>query len=658
MILQKLILENFQGIRSLTLDFPKGCSGNIYGDNATGKTTVFNSITYLLFDKASTGAKNFNPKTRDKNGEVHNLDHSVTGEFILDNGEIVTLKKVFKETWKKRRGAAEKTLEGHAVEYSINGVPTKEKDYNSAIIGWLGDVEKAKILTMPNYFPETMKWEDRRQILLDVCGDISDEDVISSTPELADLNRILLIPGTTDTRYSIDDYRKITAAKRKDINARLDALPSRIDEAEKAIPDVSGENETDIREKINVLEKELESLQTAIADAMSGNNVVAELKAQIAQKRAEAAEAKAAFVSKENEKNTAVQERIKALESKELEIRRKIRDNENALDSGVDALKRLEKKRESLLEEWNETTAIKWNPDREICPTCGQMLPAEKIESMRAGFNLKRSQRLEELNKTGQSECSKEMIEAKKAQIENLKTAEKNLHAELDQIVSEISKEKSKWIVVEPFEETPEHHEYVQTITQLMEKMTDSDSASQEAVQGLNRQINDKRVEMFDLQSKLSNFAIVEVQRARIEELEEEQRELSAAFDETEHGLYLADLFLKTKVSMLTDRINSKFKTVSFQLFVEQVNGGLKESCEVLVPGEGGRLIPYAYANNAAKINAGLEIIDTLSNHWNIHTLVFLDNCESNTHPLKTGSQQIRLYVSEADKTLRLVTDK
>lgn len=63
MRINSLHIENFQGIRDATFTMD-GHSSTIYGDNGTGKTTVFNAITWLLFDRASTGAKNFTPKTR------------------------------------------------------------------------------------------------------------------------------------------------------------------------------------------------------------------------------------------------------------------------------------------------------------------------------------------------------------------------------------------------------------------------------------------------------------------------------------------------------------------------------------------------------------------------------------------------------------------
>ena len=82
-----------------------------------------------------------------------------------------------------------------------------------------------------------------------------------------------------------------------------------------------------------------------------------------------------------------------------------------------------------------------------------------------------------------------------------------------------------------------------------------------------------------------SQTAATERQRQRIAELEAEEKNLAAEYEKTEQGVYLCEVFVKTKVALLTERINSKFKSVSFQLFREQTNGGVADFCEVLVPG-------------------------------------------------------------------------
>ena len=110
--INKLVLQNFKGIKSLEID-AGGSNLTIYGDNATGKTTVFDAFMWLLFNKDSLGRSDFGIKTQDENGNViHNLEHSVECELAIDNS-ILTLRKVFTEKWTKKRGSADAEFTGH-----------------------------------------------------------------------------------------------------------------------------------------------------------------------------------------------------------------------------------------------------------------------------------------------------------------------------------------------------------------------------------------------------------------------------------------------------------------------------------------------------------------------------------------------------------------
>src|SRR5690554_3252932 len=224
----RLSLRNFKGIRDFTLD-AQGDNVNIYDDNAVGKTTLFDGWNWLLFDKDSENKKGFEIKTLNTDGSpIHNLDHEVEGTLVID-GKTVVLKKVYREKWTKKRGAVRAEFTGHTTEYFIDGVPVKKSEYEQ-FVSEIADEKLFRLLTDPRYFNEVMKWQDRRKILLEVCGDISDADVIASKPELAELPDIL--NGRT-----IEQHRKVVLARRKEINNELERIPVRIDEAERSKPD-------------------------------------------------------------------------------------------------------------------------------------------------------------------------------------------------------------------------------------------------------------------------------------------------------------------------------------------------------------------------------------------------------------------------------------
>ena len=65
--------------------------------------------------------------------------------------------------------------------------------------------------------------------------------------------------------------------------------------------------------------------------------------------------------------------------------------------------------------------------------------------------------------------------------------------------------------------------------------------------------------------------------------------------------------------------------------------------------------VPYSGGlNNAARINTGLDIINTLSEHYGFVAPIFVDNREAVTQLIETKAQVISLVVSKPDKVLRV----
>ena len=655
MKLLNLALNNFQGIKSLSFDFPDGRSASIYGDNATGKTTVYNALTWLLFDKASTAAKNFTPKTKGPDGDLHHLDHSAEAVFMTDAGRQITLKKTFHETYKKKRGSATEEFDGHTVEYSVDGVPVKEKEFTATVTALCGgDTEKPKMLTMPDYFPEQLSWDTRRKILLEICGDVSDDEIIAGNPDLSELKDFLRMNGTAEQYCTTDEYRKVAAARRTEINKQLVELPARIDEATQAIPDTTGLNAEEIEANIAALTKKRDSLASEKAEAATGSTATATLRTQIAEIKTQIAEGRAAHAKSQSDQNADVDAEILLARREANEERRKAEDAKIDIDRKTAEKARIEILRKGLLEEYDRISRETWDESQTICPTCSQRLPEDKVEAMREEFNLRKSRKLEEINRRGKTEASKTVIEALATEIADLQ--QKKETAESLQKAAEMRAERlaEKRITPTPYESTEQYARLTAQIAEIEAKIADEGKCTTEAVGAVEAKIRATDDAIREERDKQMQLTMAENQQRRIGELEKQEKRLAAEFEELEKGLYLCDLFTKAKVSALTERINGKFKSVRFRLFVEQLNGGLKEDCEVMIPRANGDLVPYTFANNAARINAGLEIINTLAEHWDIRMPVFIDNAESVTRLTESDTQTIRLVVSEADKKLRL----
>ena len=649
-----LKLRNFQGLRDEEFNFD-GHSASIYGDNATGKTTVFNAITWLLFDKASTGAKNYSPKTKGPDGDLHNQEHSAKATFSLEDGRIVTYEKIYHEVYKKKRGSATEEFDGNTIDYYIDGVPVKEKEYSATLIALCGgSPEKMKMLTMPHYFPEEMTWDARRKILLEICGDVSDEDVMRNTEDLKGLQDYLLMPGTSNQYYTVDEYKKIAGAKKTEINKQLQGIPGRIDEAQRAMPNIMGLNAEAIDNAIKSLTKQKSDLELERAQAMNVDLAFASLRNSIAEANAELSEARTAHLTQGaamNESIYAVISQAKILQSK---AKSSLQDAKSDFENVTRKINNLNQRRADLVNEYMAIQQETWDEGKETCPTCHQALPEESIQKLREDFNLSRGKRLENINARGQKEASKEMIE-------QLQATAKELEDKISEYTNAVRGQEEHLASLQsqikqpvPFESTEQYSLIMAKISDLRKSEEDKGAAISQLASGQDdkiRFLQDKIREQEETRTKIN---IVALQKERIKELEAQEKKLAAEYEQLEQGIYLCEVFIKTKVNMLTDKINDKFQSVRFRLFVEQQNGGVKEDCEVMIPAEGGRMVPYVFSNNAARINAGLEIIDALSAHWGITMPVFVDNAESVTRLQSMNTQVIRLVVSEADKRLRM----
>lgn len=652
MRLHELNLTNFQGVRSLRIS-PNGESFTIYGDNGTGKTTVFNAITWLLFNRSGEDIKNYTPKTRTANGEAHNLEHIAEGVFSASDGARVTLRKIFREVYKKKNGGAESEFSGHTTDFYVDGVPVKEKEYTETVARIIGgDMEISKILTIPTYFPAALNWETRRKILVDMCGVISDDDIISRNPELAELPEILTVPGT-DRRYSAEDYIKIASSKKTEINKCLATLPARIDEATKALPEVMDVNAVAIKERIGKIDECIRDLERR-KSATEATDKTAELRAKLNEVKSVLQERKAEHMRAENKKLEESTEELKDAQIKSRDLIRQYTRYDSELTTARREKEGLEKLRADLIAEYNKVSAMVFDETATMCPTCGQAIPVEKIDEMREEFNLKKSLDLSAINARGKKEASKEMIASAERKIAELEKEITDVKSRYDQTSKRVTEFSAQAYQPIKFESTEEYEQAHNEIERIEAQILDISRTPDTVISGIERQISELYVSRSNEQEKLVKLEALQAQTKRIHELESEEKRLGAEFAEIERRLYLCDKFIRAKVSALDENINSRFDNVKFKLFSEQINGGIKAECEVMIPAPSGQMVPYAFANNAARINAGLEIIDSLSKHYGISLPVIVDNAESVTSLLQIDAQTIRLVVSESDKELRV----
>lgn len=642
-----LNLRNFKGIQQFALD-ANGQNIKGLGDNGTGKTTLFDAFVWLLFDKDSQNKTNFSLKTLDKSGkEKHMLEHEVEGVFSLD-GKRIVLRKVYSEKWTKKKGSATSEFTGHTTDYFIDGVPTKLKDYK-ALVDSIVQEDVFKLLTSPSYFNEQLKKEDKRKTLMEICGDLTDEEVIESDKSLSSLPSIL--QGRT-----IENHRKIIAARKSEINKELEKIPVRIDEIQRNLPELDGLNKASLEKEINNLNAEIDGMMTQISSIKNGK-VILDKQKVIQEIEIELMQIKRDHDSDTKDQTYQLKTRIQEEQSNVSILTSKLENIKNSKRYNDESINRVDNSLQQLRQEWHEVNDNEFvHTDACECPSCGQALPEEQVTSAKekalSQFNLTKSKRLEEINLKGkQGKEQKEKLLSDNEKLTKEYEKLKDQVAEKQELLSKLNGQlQQQESLVTDILDNPAYVSKLQEKQGVEAEIKRLREKSEGTVQDIQLEIMQLKQKRDQLQGDVGKFVNVEQSNKRVEELSLQEKELAAEYEKLEHELHLTEEFIRTKVNLLEEKINSKFKYARFKLFKTQINGGLEECCETLYEG-----VPYSGGlNNAARINVGLDIINTLSEHYGIFAPIFIDNAEAVTKLIDTKAQTISLVVSEKDKQLRV----
>ena len=644
-ILKKLVLSNFKWIKEKEIDFTE--KTNISGDNATGKSTIFDAYSWLLWGKDSFNRKDYEIKPYDENNDIiHNLESSVVGIFDIDGKEI-KFERIYKEVWSKKRGSNTETFTGNTTDFYINDVPKKKKEYEDEI-GKIVTEDEFNLLSNPLYFNTILDKKERRKILLSLVKDVSIDDVKAANKELEDLDL---------SNYTIEEIQAMAKATCKKINDKLKEIPARIDELEK----------TKTTEDFTVLEKEKENLKEEIADLdkkLAGSRNVSD---ELDKKYTEISKIKGEISKINSDFEDGKNQKLKDLEEEHTDLRRKItmaefelnnaRKEIEVLDRDIQesekSIEKCEKYREELLVKWRKIHQKKFDGSLS-CPTCGKEFDADKKEEIVKHFNLEKSQRKEEINKEGESNNEtialiKKDIEASKTKKENEQTKIDRLLKSLDitmqdreKIQGQMDQVKALSLCDKKVEEIKSLEEKIKTIESEIANIGKEDNSEILS----QKQAYNERLD--EVNTKLSNQGLNAELDEKIKKYMDEEKELGKEFEIQQEKLYLCDEYIKTYTHLVSDKINDLFIKVEFKLFDTQINGGIVETAEATYKG-----VPYGSLNSAAQINAGLDVINSLSRHYEKEIPIFVDNAESVNELVETESQLITLSVSKY-KSLRV----
>ena len=587
MRIKKVSLKNFKGLKKFEADFTDDTI--IAGANDTGKTTVFDAVNWLLFNKDSKGKQDFNIKRLDKHGNTTpKIDVEVFAVFDI-NGNEVSIKRTLHEKWVKKRGVLDPVMSGNEQKIEWNEVPMSAKEF-AVKLGDLIDDELFKLLTNPLHFTGK-HWEYQREMLIKLVGDVTDGEVLETIKD-ADSLKDMFSQGK-----SFEEIKKELALKIKRLKDELKAIPIRVDEVFLSLPDV--EDLEFLATEMGKVDAELLEFETQIGD----RSKAVEAKNAKNIKRVEAAHKGRMKLDENNRNIDTTKHRILIVN--------------NEIESLLLEVETLSDRKKEKLEEYRMEELLMFTDNE--CTFCKQELPKEKLEELVINFTARKSKALSDIKREG-------LVLAKR--IDSTDVAIKKLKSELPELENLVDS-------------------YVKLVPELESEYTDLKNNADvgtnvdDTIHGLKSEQRIAMEKLDDLKRRVLKHEIVKSGEARIKELETQEKSKAQILLDLERTSFAAEAFELAKMTTIEQMINKAFSNVSFSLFSKQINGGFKLDCKATVNG-----VPFQDVNSAGKINAGLDIINTFCKHYDMFVPVWIDNRETVTIVYPIESQLISLIVA------------
>lgn len=665
----KLTISNFKGISALSVDFAVNGT-TITGRNASGKSSIFDAFTYLLFGKDSHGAswQKFAFKPLDHEGnEIHHLTTSVEGVLLVD-GQRRVLRREIAEEWAKPRGQKDEVLKGHIQSLWIDDVPCGTlREYEGVIAQWIGE-SAFRALTDPTYFAAQLSWQERRKMLLALVGTEVDVNDGGKFTEILDY-----------CRGDVPGGRKRLLAQAKKDKAEIVESQTRISAWADAMPGIKSPKliKAEIARHAEVRDRALKELT--------------DTQAEIDRKLADIAAAGQAHADRLRAAQQVMTDAIKARDKYEGECqmaavdsladaRRQWRALGAAVDEAREERERIANKMTSKTQEANNYTiriselrsavitagecyvSLRDHKEQaDVCPTCGQEIRLTDEQ---------RAARMSDLVAKAKAIKDEMAILTDKsnkaaAELDALSAASDDAAARLSKAQSEWSKAKEPQVdreaISREISSDPNYQALATAATEaaaaydrlLAEDAVDTTSLLErrKAVDAAIAKVNATYLDdTAQLNADLAS--IDEAQRLR-DLSNEEQRRLSATAEDladTERLLALLDEYNYAVVNTLTEAVDKHFSLARWRMFNYTLDGVPVEMCE-LTDASG---VPYNSLNTARQIELGMDVIRGFATAWGCNAPIFIDNAESSLiTDYQSGSQEIRLVVADCDLNVR-----
>jgi DNA repair exonuclease SbcCD ATPase subunit len=657
---KKIKLLNFCGIRNAEYEFGDALT-IIKGKNGIGKSTIANAILYTLFGKNING-DSLDIKTFDKD---HNIIKEVPHEVeltvrVLCTGsdgashKVIVLKRTLTDSWKGEECR-------NTFKYYVDGEISTASDFKN-VVDSICPEDVFRLCSSTRDFV-CRPWQDQRNKLQALVGNITTDDITQGDKKFDFVIEAL-------RKQDIDKYVHHIKYKRKEVQEQLDAVPIRLEELNKSLPEVQdwealSTEKAQLNEKLVELANKMQEIRTGGADKVRLDAI--RKKIDFANKRKMNMEQGALNLA--TEIATKHQSDILTANAAVASSQRLVDDLKAEMKGLNDTKIHAGKQKEECEKQANEinqkndeanASTWEWNAEDGICPHCGQPLPSEDVERIKKeseqNFNNRKANTLKKLDEdfdklqetyTNLKKILEDADKYMQDNMNNMTAAQKQLkEAEFKKLEVDADKPKTYEQIL------AEKEEYQQVVKELADLQAELDKPSETSSEDSAKMLAElekerepigiRYNEVLELLGTKESFDRI---TARIAEINEDKLTYQTQLDELDEKLDIASEYNQKACQLLEDRVNELFSFVKWSMFKTNLKGEREATCECYHNG-----VPYRRLNTAAKVNAGIDIAYAFAKCNEIEVPMLLDECESVNHPICRGGQQIRMVVTTDDE--------
>ncbi len=667
MELKKVIIENFRNIVHAEYDLT---SRSIFaGPNRKGKTNTILAIYWALTDLLLDGSSDYQSF---KPGYIEETEVSV--ELVCD---AFTLKKVYKGWRPRQQGSGDPGDLQHTTDYWIDGTKYKtQSEAKRALLKLLGtdrQLETSKFdltrtLIDPYYIGQECDYKTLRSFIVEIIGDVSNEDVFASDPALLTIRDLM-------ARYQYDPglaqkfvKQQVTAVK-KDIEASEQQVKGL-----ESVQDVDPALLKEAQESITQIDKQIAGLQVQLSGR--DNPQINEAKLKLSDMTLKLAESRTQDMEAVQEHNRQIEAEISRLQKVQQDatlqaqdlIRRKVSaenailGNDQKINSLEQQIEELEARRQERLQEYHARNAEEYTqPEdrKEVCPNCGHVLNQDALESYRSQWEANKQRDLDYIVKQGKQLNND--IENLRFKIEELRKGKASAEENLPLIKQEIRS----------FETDAQQAQ--DSVGQLRKQLTDIvDSDQTTALKEAVKEAQDNYDNLIKAQQASMTDVQVEIQRLNAESLQHRgvlddhgaylatqkkadalRNQIQAKEDtliDFEQQSILVDRFLEIKLGLFQRRISGVFgDRVQFTLIKYNLKKGSWD--EVCYPSVLDKNTPFEDGSGSEKILTGIYLAECVKRHLGLGDLPYIfDECDKlDTASLAAIPTQAQIITTKVD---------